>query len=77
MALRLGGRLEGGWQSGDDVPRQEFLDPVNGMVRDAGQHHTEISFRVETVQFRRTDQTIDDGSSLSAGIGRQFIMPEF
>ena len=47
------------------------------MIGDASQYLAEISFRVETVEFGRSDQAVNDRRAFAAGIGRQFIMPEF
>ena len=33
-----------------EVPRQPFLDEVDRMVGDEGQHVSEIGFRIETVE---------------------------
>jgi len=50
------------------MPRQQFLDSVDGMVGDALQDLAKISFRVEAVQFGRADQTVDGGSPFPTGI---------
>jgi hypothetical protein len=39
------------------------------MIGDAGQHVSEIRFRVETVEFGGADQAVDRGGALAAGIG--------
>ena len=52
----------------EDMPRQQFLDSVDGMVGDALQDLAKISFRVEAVQFGRADQTVDGGSPFPTGI---------
>jgi hypothetical protein len=39
------------------------------MIGDASQHFAQIGFRVKTVEFRRADQTVDNGRSLTACIG--------
>jgi hypothetical protein len=51
-----------------DVPGQQFLDAVDGVVGDAGQHLTQIGFGIETVEFRRTNQTVDRRRPLPARI---------
>jgi hypothetical protein len=48
------------------VPRQEFTDPVDGVMGDAGEHIPQIGFRIEAVQFRGLNQRQDRRSSLSA-----------
>ena len=34
-----------------DVPRQQLVDAVDGMVRDAPEHITQVCLRVEPVQL--------------------------
>jgi len=41
------------------VPRQEFLDTIHRVLGDACENITQIGFRVETVQFGRSNQAID------------------
>ena len=41
------------------------------------QHSTEIERRVKSIEFGSADQAVQSRGPLSAGIGRQFIMPEF
>ena len=36
-----------------------------------------MASRVESIQLGRSDETVERRRSLAAGIGRQFIMPEF
>ena len=60
-----------------DVPGQQFLDAVDGMVGDTRQHLAQIGFGIETVEFRRTNQAVDRRRPLPASIGRQFIVPGF
>ena len=38
VPFRLGCWFDGVRQSGGDVPREEFLDAVDGMIGDASQH---------------------------------------
>jgi hypothetical protein len=38
------------------VPRQEFIDPVYRMIRDAGKDIPEIGFRIEAVELFSLDQ---------------------
>ena len=42
-----------------DVPGEQVFDAVDGMIRDAGQHGTEIELRVEAGEFSRADQRVD------------------
>src|SRR5712664_1854099 len=50
-------------------PGQEFLDAVDRMIGDAGQHVAEIRFGVETVEFGGADQTVNRGGALTDSIG--------
>ena len=52
-----------------EVPRQEFVDAVDRVVGDAGQHVAEIGFGIENVEFGVTDQAVDCGGLLACGIG--------
>ena len=52
-----------------DVPGQEFLDAVNGMVGDAAQDVGQVGFWIQSVQFRGTQQGIHRGGALAACIG--------
>jgi hypothetical protein len=60
-----------------EVPGQEFLDAVDRMIGDAGQHVSEIGFGIETVEFGAADQGVDRGGALAAGIGtgEQVVLP--
>jgi hypothetical protein len=49
-----------------EVPRQEFLDAADGMVRDLGQHGAEIEFRIEAIQFCRSDEAVNGGVMFAA-----------
>jgi len=51
---------------GIDIPRQQVFDPVDGMVGDAGHHFPQIGFGIQTVEFGRADQAVNDSSSFSA-----------
>ena len=44
------------------------MDPIDRVIRNLRQHRAQLSFRVEPVEFRRPDQTVDDGGSLAAGV---------
>jgi hypothetical protein len=47
------------------------------MIRDVREHVPQIAFWIKPIQFSGSDQAIKDGSTLSPGIGRQFIVPGF
>jgi len=44
---------------GGDVPGQEFGDAIYRVVSDAREQLAQIGFRVESVQLRRSNQTIE------------------
>jgi hypothetical protein len=47
-------RLSGHFgRCGIEIPRQQFVDAVDGMVGDTRQHLAQIGFGIETVEFRR------------------------
>lgn len=54
---------------GDDVPAKQLVDAVDGLACDASQNLAEISLRVQTCELRRGNQTVDNGATLSSGIG--------
>ncbi len=64
-------------RSGFEVPRQKFVDAVDGMVGDAGEHLPQIGFGIETIELRRTDQAVDGCGALAARIRsrKQVILP--
>ena len=59
------------------MPGEEFVDAVDGMRGDAGEHVAQPGERVDAVQLAGLDQTIDGGGTLSAGIrtGEEPIFP--
>jgi hypothetical protein len=59
-----------------DVPGQQFLDAVDGMVGDTRQHLAQIGFGIDTVEFRRTNQAVDRRRPLPASIrsGKQVVL---
>jgi len=62
-------RLSGGFGEGrkgiGEVPEEQFIDPADWVLGDAGQNLAEISLRVQTVEFCRVDQRIDGGSAFA------------
>src|SRR5260370_21302964 len=72
----LGGHLEKwlrecgsvGIVYGGEVPGEQFVDPVDRMVGDAGQNPAEIAFGIESVEFRRSDQRVDGRSAFATGV---------
>ena len=41
-----------------DLPRQELLEAVDGMLSDVPEHIVQIGVRIDAVQAARTDQTV-------------------
>ena len=54
---------------GRRVPGQQFADAIHGMVSNAREHIAQVGFGIEAVEFGRSDQAIDSGGALAAGIG--------
>jgi hypothetical protein len=54
--------------SGIEIPRQQFVDAVDGMVGDTRQHLAQIGFGIETIEFRRTDQAVDGSGAFSTRV---------
>ena len=65
------------WKLGGQVPGQEFLDTVDWVIGDALQDMAKIEFGVEIVELSRAEQAVNGRGAFAAGIGRQFIVPEF
>ena len=59
------------------VPRQEIINPVDGMIGDICQHVTQPSFGIDTVQLGRADQRLDRGGPFATadGAGDQIVAP--
>ena len=53
----------------DEVPGEEFLDLMDWMVCNTGEHVREVGFRIDTVQLCRADQGVHRGSAFAADIG--------
>jgi len=75
------GMVIGGWNWGPRRVRRssrgQFLDTINGVVGDAGEHVAQVAFRVEAVQFGSADQAVEAGGALSDRIGasEKVILP--
>ena len=50
------------------MPRQEFLNSVDWMVRYPCQHLAQVGFRVKPVQLRRAEQAVKRCGPLPTGI---------
>ena len=53
----------------EQIPGQQFADPVDRMIGDAPQHLGHVSLRIDPVQFRRSQQTVDCRSPFTTGVG--------
>src|SRR5208283_3488 len=75
--LRLGSSGGVGRARRGDVPGQQVRDAVHGVIGDARQDLAQVRFRIESVEFRRADQTVDGGGALAArvGAGEQVVLP--
>jgi hypothetical protein len=51
------------------TPRQEFVDTVDGMIGDVGQHMAQPSFGIDPVQLGPTDQRVNRGGAFTAAVG--------
>jgi hypothetical protein len=51
-----------------EVPGQEFFDAVDGVIGDAGEDIRQIGFRIDTVEFRRSNQAVHSGGAVAASI---------
>src|SRR5258708_27256952 len=58
-----------GLQASGEVPRQELLVTVDGMIGDVGQHMSQIGFRIEAVELGRPDEGVEDGGTFSSASG--------
>ncbi len=47
------------------------------MLRDLREHGAKVVRRIKSIQFGGSDEAVDGSRAVAAGIGRQFIMPEF
>ena len=51
------------------VPREQFVEPVDRVLGDTGQHVGQPSLRIDVIHFCRDDDAVHGGSALSAAIG--------
>ena len=52
-----------------DVPGRQFVDTVDRVVGDAGEHLGQVGLRIEAVQFGGFDDGVDGGGALAAFLG--------
>ena len=53
---------------GGEVPRQQLLDAVDGMIGDAFEHVAQIEFWIKAIQLGCAQESIDRSRAFSAGI---------
>jgi hypothetical protein len=51
------------------VPWQQIVDPVRGMIGDAGQDISEPGLRIDVVHFTGRNQAINHRGALAAAVG--------
>ena len=51
-----------------EVPRQQFMDPLDRMFCDTLQHLAQVVLGIETTQFSGFDQRVGHSRSLTTGI---------
>ncbi len=70
---------EGGffWQGVGEMPWQQFLDAVDGMLGDAREHLAQVSFRIQAIELGRADKAVEGGGSLATSVGsrKEKILP--
>jgi hypothetical protein len=52
---------------GVKVPGEQFLDAIDGMIRDVRKHMTKVGLWIKSIELGRTNQAVDRGGTLSAG----------
>src|SRR4029453_14455085 len=62
--------------SRSDVPRQQVVDAVDRMLGNAVEYLTQIRFRIDAVELRRSNQAVERGGMLPACIrsGKKIIL---
>jgi hypothetical protein len=55
--------------AGDEIPRKQLLNAVDGVVGDASQDFAQIGFGIEAVEFCRIDQAVDRRGAFPARKG--------
>src|SRR6478609_5686752 len=51
------------------IPGQQLIEPVDGVIVDAGQHVGEPGLRIDVVELRRHDQRGHDSGAVGAAFG--------
>ena len=58
----------GGFHACGDVPGEQFIDAVDRVIRNACEHVPQVTFRIKSIQFCRSDQTVNGCSPFASGI---------
>jgi len=52
-----------------EVPEQELLDAVDGVIGDTREHVLQVALGIEVVQLGGGDQDVDRSGQLTTGVG--------
>ena len=52
-----------------EIPGEEFLEAVDGVLGDPLEHATEIELRIKPIELGCPQQRVDGGGTVAAGIG--------
>jgi len=52
-----------------DIPRQQFVEPIDGVIRDALEHVVQVGEGLDVVELGGADEGVERRGALSAGIG--------
>ena len=57
------------YKCGRHIPWEQFFDAIDGVLRDARENISQITFRIDPVQFASSDQAVDRRGAFSSSIG--------
>jgi hypothetical protein len=57
------------FQVSGDAPGQQFVNAVDRVIGDAGQHVAQVSARVDTIEFAAADERVHRGCPLAPAVG--------
>ena len=69
MPCRLCGDFVRGLQDGDEVPRQQSVDPIDRVLCDLREHVAQVGFGVDVVELGGADERVDRRCPLAAAVG--------
>ena len=77
MSVALVGVVRGVGSRERDVPGQKLFDTVDGMIRNSGEDIRQVRLRSDSVEFCRSDQTVDGSGAFATGVGsrKKKILP--